>query len=203
MWVVKLGGSLLGSAELPRWLGLLADQGDGRIVIVPGGGVFADAVRDAQAKSGVDQAVAHRLAVLAMDQYGLLLAGMCPRLSTAASELELAGRSWQHRAIVWLPSRMVLAEDGIPCSWDVTSDSLAAWLAGRLGASRLVLVKSVPPQELAGMGMARLREEVVDREFPRLAAASGLQCWVTSRHALDDFTRAFKEGGGPGIRLVF
>ena len=29
----------------------------------------------------------------------------------------------------------------IPWSWNVTSDSLAAWLAGELPASRLVLVK--------------------------------------------------------------
>ncbi len=203
MWVVKLGGSLLGSAELPRWLELLAEHGDGRIVLVPGGGVFAEAVREAQKLSGVDDAVAHRLAVLAMDQYGLLLAGLCPRLTTAASELELDEHSWQHRAMVWLPSRMVLAEDGIPCSWEVTSDSLAAWLAGRLGASRLVLVKSVAAEELAGMDMARLRRQLVDREFPRFAGASGAECWITSRHALADFARALKKGEGPGIRIVF
>ena len=43
---------------------------------------------------------------------------------------EIDERTWQHRAIVWLPSHMVFADDNIPQSWDVTSDSLAAWLGG-------------------------------------------------------------------------
>lgn len=203
MWVVKLGGSLLGSPELPRWLELLAQHGDGRIVIVPGGGVFADAVREAQVKSGVADAAAHRLAVLAMDQYGLLLNAMCPALATAASELELSQRSWQHRAIVWLPSQMVLADDGIPQSWEVTSDSLAAWLAGRLKARRLVLVKSLAPQQLRGTGEMLLRQQVIDHEFPHFVSERSFECWVTSRHALDDFAQALQHGGGPGVRIEF
>ena len=48
MWVVKIGGSLLGSPELERWLEVVAKHGDGKIIIVPGGGLFANAVRDAQ-----------------------------------------------------------------------------------------------------------------------------------------------------------
>lgn len=203
MWVVKLGGSLLGSAELPRWLELLAEHGDGRVVIVPGGGVFADAVRQAQAHTGMDDATAHHLAVLAMDQYGLLLNGLCPQLATAASEQELASRSWQHRAIVWLPSQMVLADESIQPSWEVTSDSLAAWLAGKLKARRLVLVKSVAPQDLQGTGEALLRQHVIDPQFPQFVSERDFECWVTSRHALDDFSRALQEGGGPGVRIEF
>ena len=45
MWVVKIGGSLLGSPELERWLEVAAKFSDGNIIIVPGGGVFANAVR--------------------------------------------------------------------------------------------------------------------------------------------------------------
>ncbi|OZA05848.1 MAG: uridylate kinase, partial [Methylophilaceae bacterium 17-44-8] len=45
MWVIKLGGSLLGTDELQQWLSCIAEYGDGRVVIVPGGGVFADTVR--------------------------------------------------------------------------------------------------------------------------------------------------------------
>jgi aspartokinase-like uncharacterized kinase len=63
-------------------------------------------------------------------------------LVAASTELEIAERSWQHRAIVWLPSVMVLAEEKIPKTWDVTSDSLAAWLAKRIKAKHLVLVKA-------------------------------------------------------------
>ncbi|MFM2396170.1 MAG: hypothetical protein RLZZ434_752, partial [Pseudomonadota bacterium] len=76
LWVIKLGGSLLGSPALAHWLSLLAKHGNGKVVIVPGGSVFADAVRQAQSLSGVSDGLAHELALLAMDQFGLLLAGM-------------------------------------------------------------------------------------------------------------------------------
>ena len=55
-----------------------------------------------------------------------MLAGMNPALVTASSELEIAERGWQHRGIVWLPSKMVLADDSIPKNWEITSDSLSA-----------------------------------------------------------------------------
>ncbi|MDP3743936.1 MAG: uridylate kinase [Methylotenera sp.] len=142
MWIVKLGGSLLGSPELPRWLDTLVKISDGKVLIVPGGGLFADAVREAQQRTKVSDVVAHELALLAMDQFGLLLAGINTRLVTANSELEIAERGWQHRCIVWLPSRMVLADDGVPRNWQVTSDSISAWLANKIGAEHLVLVKS-------------------------------------------------------------
>lgn len=141
MWVVKLGGSLLGQPELKAWLAMLASQGDGRILIVPGGGVFADTVRNAQKTGEYDDAAAHQMALLAMEQYGRVMKSLRPELVTAASELEIAERSWQHRAIIWMPSHMVLADETIPADWSVTSDSLAAWLAAKMAADRLVLVK--------------------------------------------------------------
>ncbi|PKO46159.1 MAG: uridylate kinase [Betaproteobacteria bacterium HGW-Betaproteobacteria-22] len=142
MWVVKLGGSLLGAPALLHWLETLIKISDGKVLIVPGGGVFADAVRQAQQRSHVDDAVAHTLALMAMDQFGLLLAGMHPQLTTASSELEIAERGWQHRAIVWLPSKMVLADESVPKNWQITSDSLSAWLANKISAEQLILVKS-------------------------------------------------------------
>ncbi len=145
VWVVKVGGSLLGSPELDRWLGLFAKFSDGNIILVPGGGVFANAVRDAQKVSKISDACAHKLAVLAMDQFGLILANMNADLAVARTEMEIDERTWQHRCIVWLPSQMVLADDHIPKSWDVTSDSIAAWLAEKVNAQQLVLVKSDKP----------------------------------------------------------
>lgn len=169
LWVIKLGGSLLGSPALPHWLSLLAKHGNGKVVIVPGGSVFADAVRQAQSLSGVSDGLAHELALLAMDQFGLLLAGMQPDLVTATSELEIAERGWQHRAVVWLPSQMVLADATVEQSWRVTSDSLSAWLANKLAADQLLLVKSVDlspyQQSQAALARALLDGGVVDACF--------------------------------------
>ena len=142
MWVVKLGGSLLGSPALKRWLDALNSFSDGKVVIVPGGGLFADAVRESQLMTGIDDATAHKMAVVAMDQYATLMCGLNPSLTLASNELEIAERGWQHKAIVWKPSEMVLADEDIVMNWDVTSDSLAAWLAAKLNAQHLILVKS-------------------------------------------------------------
>lgn len=199
MWVVKLGGSLLGTPELQSWLDMLASQSDGRMVIVPGGGVFADAVRQAQHMAGFDDAAAHHAALLAMDQYGLILQALQPALVTASSELEIAERSWQHRAIVWLPSRMALADDAIPQNWDVTSDSLAAWLAAGLDAERLVLVKSVTLSQHETT-LARLSGEgVVDASFPQFAARLSCPIHMVGKSAHADFADALAGGPMPAL----
>ena len=193
MWVVKLGGSLLGSPELPRWLETLVKISDGKVLIVPGGGMFADAVRQAQETSLINDAVAHHLALLAMDQFGLLLAGMNPGLVTASSELEIAERGWQHRGIVWLPSRMVLADENIPKNWHVTSDSLSAWVASKIGSEQLVLVKS---KDLAGYAkkapiamQTLIADGLIDNAFTEFGAKSNAQIWVLNKVDYNVFTQ--------------
>ena len=181
VWVVKVGGSLLGSPELERWLGLFAKFSDGNIIIVPGGGVFADAVRHAQKVSKISEECAHKLAVLAMDQFGLLLANMNPDLAVAKTEMEIDERTWQHRCIIWLPSQMVLADDSIPKSWDVTSDSIAAWLAEKVNAQQLVLVKSDLPEgpELSLRMMSQ--SGVVDQAFSDFVLNKTFGKWMLKK----------------------
>jgi 5-(aminomethyl)-3-furanmethanol phosphate kinase len=181
VWVVKIGGSLLGSPELERWLGLFTKFSDGNIIIVPGGGVFADAVRDAQKVSKISDACAHKLAVLAMDQFGLLLASMNPDLAVARTEMEIDERIWQHRCIIWLPSQMVLADDSIPKSWDVTSDSIAAWLAEKVNAQQLVLVKSDKPAG-AELSLRMMSESgVVDQAFSDFVLNKTFGKWMLKK----------------------
>ncbi len=187
IWVVKIGGSLLGSPELEKWLDIFAKFSDGNIVIVPGGGLFADAVRAAQKLSKMSDASAHRLAVLAMDQYGLLMAGMNPDLAIARSEMEIDERTWQHRGIVWLPSQMVLADDTIPQSWDVTSDSIAAWLAEKLGAQHLVLVKSDKPDESELCLRMMTNNGMVDQAFSDFVDNKAFGRWMLKKTDFEHF----------------
>lgn len=190
MWVVKVGGSLLGSDELERWLGLFEKFSDGNIILVPGGGMFADAVRVAQKVSKISEPCAHELAVLAMDQFGLLLANMNPGLVVARTEMEIDERTWQHRCIVWLPSQMVLAEESLPTSWDVTSDSIAAWLADKMQAQQLVLLKSDKPQ--GGELSLRMMSEngIVDKAFSDFVLNKSFKSWILKKtddeYFLDD-----------------
>jgi 5-(aminomethyl)-3-furanmethanol phosphate kinase len=197
MWVVKIGGSLLGSPELERWLEIFVKYSDGKIIIVPGGGVFADAVREAQKLSKISDECAHKLALLAMDQYGHLMHSLNPRLATASSECEIDERTWQHRAIVWLPSQMVLADDGIAQNWDVTSDSIAAWLAEKLNATHLILLKSDKPNE-SKLGLKVITEDgLVDFAFQNFVQNKMFSTWVMNK---TDYTHF--EDGACGIKLA-
>jgi aspartokinase-like uncharacterized kinase len=174
--VIKLGGSHAFAAHLADWIEAIAELA-GRIVVVPGGGPFADAVRDAQAKMGFDDGAAHHMALLAMEQYGCALASGRKQLSLADSRAAIDRALASRQAPVWLPTRMVLASD-IPASWDVTSDSLAAWLAREIGARRLLLVKH---GELGG-ATARTRElaarGIVDAAFPRFLQAGRVPAFI-------------------------
>jgi dihydroneopterin aldolase len=138
--IVKLGGSHAFSTHLRPWLEALA-HGAGRVVVVPGGGPFADAVRAAQPRMGFDDGAAHHMALLAMEQYGRALANLNPALVLADCLPAIRRVLREGKVPVWAPAKMVLKAHDIPASWEVTSDSLAAWLAIRIGAKHLLLVK--------------------------------------------------------------
>lgn len=199
--VVKLGGSLGGSPLLDAWLQALDGSGQ-RMVIVPGGGPFADAVRLAQGRLGFDDAAAHKMALLAMAQFGLALASRCAncRMASTASAIKAALAEW--RLPVWMPLTMAGAASDIPASWDITSDSLAAWLAGRIGARRLMLVKQVdaPHGDIPASDLAT--QNIVDPAFPGFLARSGAQAWIAGPGALAGARAALANGSMPGQRIT-
>jgi len=178
MWVVKLGGSLANSEELPRWLEVMATAGAGKVVLVPGGGPWADEVREAQKREGFDDCVAHRKALRAMEQYGRVLASMRPGL-VAADSIGVIRKVLENNQVpVWMPYEMVVADPSIPESWDVTSDSLAAWLAGKLNASTLLLVKSLAITDPQLSIEEMVRRGWVDICFPKFTSNARFQVCV-------------------------
>jgi aspartokinase-like uncharacterized kinase len=139
--VVKIGGGLLrdgGLDALRRACNEAAERAGARpVLVVPGGGPFADAVRAVDQTVQLGDRLAHRLALAAMDQLGLLLSELLPaareqRTLTAPDGLGLL------RAAPALAGR-----SDVPESWDVTSDSLAVLAAGVIGAERTILLKPV------------------------------------------------------------
>jgi aspartokinase-like uncharacterized kinase len=142
-WIVKLGGSLASSPALSSWLRILSEYGGGRVIVVPGGGPFADAVRDTQHEWGFDDETAHHMALLAMVQYGLMLSAMSPRLLATDQPAQWQAALQSGRVAVWLPVPMALQDSTMEASWRMTSDSLALWLARRVQAECVILIKSV------------------------------------------------------------
>jgi aspartokinase-like uncharacterized kinase len=160
MTVVKIGGGLMARVESfdAVLAEIVAASWEVPLLIVPGGGPFADAVRDADRRIGLSDDAAHWMAILAMDQYAHLLLSRVPRgrLVRRPNEIELAltgGMVPVLAPYVWLHDA-----DPLPHSWDVTSDSISAWVAEQVNAERLVLVK---PAGAAGPA-------IVDRWLDRI-----------------------------------
>jgi aspartokinase-like uncharacterized kinase len=141
--VIKIGGGL---SAVPGALDAVCATVSGlgrtqRIVVVPGGGPFADAVRRFQGSHDLSPDTAHWMAILAMDQYAHVLterivgATMVEDPGTIEETIGKAG------VAVLAPSRWMRAADVLPHSWQATSDSVAAFVAGALDAARLILVK--------------------------------------------------------------
>lgn len=142
--VIKVGGSL------GRWggMGKLLDgvarwKGDTNVLVIPGGGVFADLVRAEYRRLRLTEQAAHRMAILAMDQYGLELCDFASKAAPASSLNQVMEVIRCGRIPVFLPSRSLARHDPFSHSWGVTSDSIAAYIAGRVGADALLLLKHV------------------------------------------------------------
>ena len=180
--LIKVGGSLGRGAALPPLLqriGLLA--GRRRLLVVPGGGVFADLVRRQTARVPVEEATAHQMALFAMDQFGLLLSSQTRR-ATVVDNLQAAELVAEAgRVPILLASSLVRAAAGLERSFRLTSDSIAAHLAGRVRAANLVLLKSFRrpagriPDRAAAEALARKGK--VDPLFPALLP-SGTAAWI-------------------------
>jgi aspartokinase-like uncharacterized kinase len=206
--VLKVGGGV-GHEALPALCTALGELGRRHpLLVVPGGAGFADAVRDADRRFGLRPATSHRMAVLGMEQFGWLLADLIPGAERCA-DLARAGAG---RACVLLPAALPL--ERLPASWDVTSDSIAAWVAGQTGAERLVLVKGVdglfadwPPrgQSLGRVSVAELaalRPGGVDPYFPTVLKGATFETWVVGGRDPERLVELLDRGTAAGTRIA-
>ena len=141
--VIKVGGSLQKGknlSDLCKHLGRIAKQY--KTIIVPGGGIFADTVRECAYNFNLDQKTSHWIAILAMNQYGYLLSSLIPRSICTDNIDEVKNRADKFQPAVFLPYLLLKDKDPLPHCWDVTSDSIAAWITGYIGGKKLVLIKS-------------------------------------------------------------
>lgn len=165
MIVIKLGGSLCASGKLNVCLDKVEQlQQERAVVLVPGGGMFADQVRQAQQQWQFNDRTAHLMAILAMQQMALLFNALKPQFKVMEAVAAIGKQNKPKKATIWSPDVLELDKAGIPPSWDISSDSLSAWLAKTLAAEELILVKSVKID--ANFDVLKLvRDQVVDASF--------------------------------------
>jgi aspartokinase-like uncharacterized kinase len=170
--VVKLGGSVIRSPDLSSWLDVIA-AAHAAVVVVPGGGALADEVRDCQVELGFGDRAAHRMALLAMDQLAWAVAGLRGGFQVGATEDELLGALEHGLVAVWAPYALIAERTDIEESWRITSDSLALWLARRLGARRCYLIKAIARIKQSHTSAKQLaRDGILDEAFPAMLSES-------------------------------
>jgi 5-(aminomethyl)-3-furanmethanol phosphate kinase len=213
--VVKVGGGLgrgAGEDALRALCRILGELGERHaLLVVPGGGRFADAVREADRRFGVRATTSHRMAILGMEQFGWLLSDLIPGAERCA-DLARAGGLAVGRTTVLLPARLAL--DALPASWQVTSDSIAAWVAGQVGADRLVLLKEVdglfaewpargqPLARLTVAELAALRPGGVDAYLPTALERASFETWVIGGRDPERVVKLFESGTTVGTWIA-
>lgn len=179
MIVIKLGGSLSRSDALVNCLNAVEkNYQDRAVIIVPGGGAFADQVRLAQQHWQFGDNTAHHMAILAMQQMALMFKGLKPGFAVAHNVAAIQDQlSRQKKIIIWSPDIVELDNAGIQASWDITSDSLAAWLAKTLSATELILVKSVAIE--TSLSLQQLAElQIIDKAFCNVVAQADFETQI-------------------------
>jgi len=195
--ILKIGGSLAkDSSSLKKLCHQLSELvKTHKIAVVPGGAEFADIVRKFDKKYGLSKKVAHRMAILAMDQYGLFLSDMIPD-SYVSYELKKILNPNKLGIPIFLPSKYMFQKDPLENSWDVTSDTISAYFAEKLNAKKLLLVTDVDGIFLKypkKKGENKLLETVsakqlktwnkttsVDKSIARMLLKTKLQCYVVN-----------------------
>ena len=197
--VVKVGGSFAHYPGLQSHVAGLANAA-GRVAIVPGGGPFADQVRSEQRRIGFDDGAAHRMALLAMAQFGCALASFSPVLAAAGSIDDVRKCLDGGKVPVWLPLQLLDGEPAIPETWDATSDSLAVWLAGRIGAGRLIFLKRA--RKPRSMKLADLvADGFLDPLVPEFLAEARVEAWLCGPLNLKALATALAAGSLVGSRI--
>ncbi len=197
MIVVKVGGSLFDHPALGPGLRAFVESLSAEVLLVPGGGPVADAVRELDRAHGLGEEAAHWLALRALGVTKALLEALMaePNPPTPFPEKEggvrelngaqspsvfcLSPPSFSGKGVGGLGSSHLLdpftfaREDesrhgALPHTWSVTTDSIAARAAVVFRAQQLVLLKSVDVPHGTPWETAAANGWV-DAHFPQIA----------------------------------
>lgn len=187
--VMKIGGSLMPHAG--EIISVILQSGR-NVLIIPGGGIFADCIRQQQMRGSA----AHWMAVAAMDQYGWYL-------STYGVPVTVVPDFFDSPTIL-LPYIHLLGNDPLPHSWDITSDTISAYFADLL-SSPLIILKSIEFVSSKGNPVKNLAMDTdtrdLDPSFAPYVCRHGISGQVISGIHADRLSGILRGQQVPGTRF--
>jgi len=179
--ILKVGGSLFDLPELSQQLQSIMETQAGSVLLVGGGGELAEEIRRLDRIHHWPAIVSHRLAMQTLSVSALFLSELVQR-PVVRSPQEFQNTVNATRGAVADLSCWPSIES-LPPGWDLTSDSLAAWLASELTATRLLLLKSADPPGTRTSLQQLADTQLVDPLFPQYAARLPRIDWINLRDA--------------------
>ena len=187
--VVKIGGSLF-----PDYAIDLADKlKNTSSVIILGGGEFANLIRKYDAEQEFSDEANHWTAIDCMDIIAKLVNDKVESTKLAYSIDEINQISDEGFTPIFLVSEFLKVEDPFECSWDVTSDSIAAYVAHLLNANLLIVtdvngIYTQEPKEPGSTFISKIdattlltfQESSIDVMLPSLLLKFGTNCYVVN-----------------------
>ena len=196
MSVVKLGGSLFKEGRsILRFLRDFAAEQGLSIVVVPGGGPFADFIRKISSSAGISEESSHWMSILAMHQYAFFLTDgvkvpLVERLEEISHTERITEKASEGTCFVFLPFNLLREEDELKHSWDVSSDTIAAFVAKKLGERKIIkitdvdgiyddkgrIIQKIHARDMIKRGFLGC----VDAELPRFLAENKMRCIIVN-----------------------
>jgi aspartokinase-like uncharacterized kinase len=194
--IYKLGGSLLTLSDLKDRLARLLEQPVPLLpqskknavlhrAVLVGGGESVDRIRAWDRSYHFTAETSHDMALRAMGLTGRLVSALLPNAQLVSTKGAIRSASARD-AIAVLDPVTALEEaerkssERLPRSWDVTSDSIAAFLAIHWRAAALVLIKSTSKPTDQNPKSAS-RHALVDKYFPHLCRRVPIVAWANLR----------------------
>ncbi len=144
--ICKLGGKILEDLEnihstISQITQLIVRNIMTRIILIPGGGSYANFVREMYDSLDLNEDLAHWMGIISMDHNGRDLKKKFPEL-TLIDDFNKLGEFTKGISI-FLPFKFLRKTDELPHKWDVTSDSITLYLAKMMKLEKCFLIKNV------------------------------------------------------------
>ena len=161
--------------------------------IILGGGDFANLIRKYDSEMNFSEEVNHWTAIDCMDIIAKLVNDKVDSAKLAYSIEDLNQIADEGFTPIFIVSEFLKREDPFECSWDVTSDSIAAYVAHLLNANLLIVtnvngIYTQEPKEPGSTFISKIdatklltfQESSIDVMLPSLLLKFGTNCYVVN-----------------------